>query len=72
MSMTTISCDADKDYVTAIKLVALRRGVKVGTLVRQALDASHASEIAAAQRAAASFFESDGAYEFQSEHDNEL
>ncbi len=69
MSMTTISCDADKDYVTAIKLVALRRGVKVGTLVRQALDASHATEIAEAQRATASFFEPSGASGFQSEHE---
>ena len=68
MSMTTISCEADKDYVTALKLVALRRGVKVGTLVRNALDQQHAAEIAEAQRAAASFFAPDGASEFQEEH----
>lgn len=69
MSMVSISCDADREYIEALKLVAKRHGVKLGTLVRRAIDQSHSGEIAEAQRAAASFFAPSGASTFQVEYE---
>lgn len=42
---TSVSLYANQDYVRALKLVALRRGVTVGKMVRQILDETLKHEI---------------------------
>jgi hypothetical protein len=52
--LTNVSIAADKDYVDRFAIYARRRKIKMGTLVRQAIDAMYGDDLAKEERLSAS------------------
>lgn len=50
MRTTTVSIRGDKAYIRALKLIAEKKGVHVGDIVRQAVDEKHSGEISIANQ----------------------
>lgn len=63
---TALSVEADKPYIKAMRALAATRGISVGRMVRQALDAQLGVEL----EPFALFFAADGPNDVQTENTN--
>ena len=52
--MPSVSCSADKEYIDRFAIYARRRQVKMGVLVRRAIDLAYGDDLAKEERLSAS------------------
>lgn len=64
MATTNVSCEADREFVENLGLLAKKHRTTIGKLVRGAIDQVHGSELADVKARAAIFFADDCASEF--------
>ncbi len=56
---TSVSCVGDAAFVDALRLLAKKRRMKVGSLVREAIDQAHGAALKTVSEQAAIFFADD-------------
>lgn len=67
MASTNISCEADRQYVETLGMLAKVQKTTIGKLVRQAIDARYSAELADMERRMSLLFGSESANEFNKE-----
>lgn len=67
MATTNVSCEGDRQYVETLGMLAKKRRVSIGRLVRAAIDKEYGAELIRVEKLSSLFFADDGASEFKDE-----
>lgn len=67
MATTNISCEADRQYVETLGMLAKKHRVSMGRLVRQAIDAKYGPELTDIEKRMTLLFGDNCASEFNTE-----